>query len=393
MTGNRKGALKAIAVFLVTMAALTFFSRTIYFSMLPKVQAVQVKGGVLTYRYASGQYILDSDKVISVSVEEDLSDDPLRVESVSAVQFARVKAGEILLSFDETLGERAYTSAVREAEQAQEAQKAWEHNYREEWERLAQEQLELQASMREADANLEQIKYQLEVAQRAQQYLEQSQIADGISQRQVENGLTDAKGKLEKLESIRNAKWTIVANEDCLISQVLAEEGQDYLGLAPLIRYIPASSKIRIGIECPNEPYAIDAPAEVTVRPAGTILGDSWQYDGAERKDDKRVVWAILPEDMPDLQAIKQLEFQFTTEYLKYLVPNSALAGGNLYLLETRLNGWGQEEYYAQSVALKNIEQDDEHTYVSDGLSGSSMVITAWDRPINDGDVVALPLK
>ena len=72
-------------------------------------------------------------------------------------------------------------------------------------------------------------------------------------------------------------------------------------------------------------------------------------------------------------------------EYYRYLVPDSAVVDGRVYLLESDAGAWGSEAYYARAVSVNVLGSDGRYSAVEGGIKGVSQVITGWDEPFDDG--------
>ena len=57
---KKHAAVRSALIFLVAMAAITFFSRTLRYAMLPKVEVAYAVGGTLKWTFESDQLLLRS---------------------------------------------------------------------------------------------------------------------------------------------------------------------------------------------------------------------------------------------------------------------------------------------------------------------------------------------
>ena len=74
------------------------------------------------------------------------------------------------------------------------------------------------------------------------------------------------------------------------------------------------------------------------------------------------------------------------------LIPCSALIQASspfVYLLMEKKTFFGKE-YYVQKVDTTVIDSNDKYIAVDRGITPNDIVVTGWDRALNDGDVVEL---
>ena len=79
------------------------------------------------------------------------------------------------------------------------------------------------------------------------------------------------------------------------------------------------------------------------------------------------------------------LQYGMESEYYRYLIPNSAVAEGRIYLLESDVGAWGSQAHYARAVSVNVLGSDEKYSAVEGDIKGVSQVITGWDKPIDDG--------
>ncbi|MEF9895212.1 MAG: hypothetical protein RR843_05495, partial [Clostridia bacterium] len=117
-----------------------------------------------------------------------------------------------------------------------------------------------------------------------------------------------------------------------------------------------------------------------------------WTFTKETVSGGKRVFWAEPLEGMAAVEGLTKLTLRVDSEYYQHLVPNSAVVGDAVYVLDSRIGAFGEEEYFARKVEIRGQVTDAKNTYVPTGLSGMDRVIAKWDRPFADGDTVVLPL-
>lgn len=394
MANKRNGAVKGLIVFLAVMAALTFFSQTIYRGTLPKVETARVNGGVLQAEISGGEFLIDAEKVIRVDIARDLIENKLRVENVTAHKMKNVQKDEVLLSFDAVAGENALANAKVAHERAQEALTAWDQKYQAAWQKILSDMGAATKKMLAPDADFTALNEELNTLQTQQKALEQMRILDGVSRAEKEQALENTRATLGVFKGLSQTNWQLRSPEAGLVADVRVKPGEDYAGLLPLVRLIPTGQPIFVGIE---------SGAQVKIPDLGSVLvyagqdaprsqDTGWTFTKETVSGGKRVFWAEPPEGIAAVEGLTKLTLRVDSEYYQHLVPNSAVVGDAVYVLDSRIGAFGEEEYFARKVEIRGQVTDAKNTYVPTGLSGMDRVIAKWDRPFADGDTVVLPL-
>ncbi|MEA4999582.1 MAG: hypothetical protein VB087_09365 [Candidatus Limiplasma sp.] len=395
MGKQRKGAVKGLIVFLGVMAALTFFSQTIYYNTLPKVEVQRVSSGVLQTVVSGSDILLYAEQAERVDIPADLADLKLRVERVWVQKTASIKQGEALLRFDPAQGASTLAKAERMFQRAEEALTTWDIKYQNTWNELDIDMLTLQRKMAETDADPETLGAQLQTLQAKQEALERTNILDGVSRASLEQNLSLSKATLATLTKLSTQGWVVNAPNSGVVSEILVKEGDEYSGLLPLVWLVPASAKLRVGIECKPEVHISSLDRVMVYSGDDVPLGNEaiWAFAGEGTLNGKRVLWAEPTITSPDLTKLTKLNFRIDSDYCQYMVPNAAVVEDTLYVLDSRQGAWGTEELFARRVEGKGVQSDDKNTSVSLGLTSMDNVIIKWDRPFEDGDTVMIPLR
>jgi len=393
MRNQRKGAVKGLVVFLSAMATLTFLSRTIYNGTLPKVEVARVSGGILVSEISAVDYILHADRSERVDIPVDLSEYRLRVDQVAVRQYASVRNGDEMVIFDSVVGANVLEKAESAYARAEEALVAWDQRYLGVWRKLNAEIKSVTLKMTEAVADHNELYEQLTGIQDELMTLERTRMLDGMARSEQEYALMNAKTKRDALRKLDASGWALSSTMDGIVSVASVKPGDEYAGLLQLLTIIPQDSMIRVGIET-NSTIKIESPDFVTVY-AGDTQPQSretgWSFAGETKRGDMRVFWAEPLAEIGALDDLKMLTFSISSEYYPQLVPSGAVIGDAVFVLDSRFDAFGMEEYFARRVETRGLISDGKRTYVPFGLSGTDQVIVKWDRPFSDGDTVLLP--
>lgn len=360
---KKRSPARALAVFLMILLALTFFSGTLRQAALPHVTAVRLSGGYLTKEIAAKEPVLSSGETKEVLPCAFSLSTALPLEQVYARTNQRVAKGETLATFDRHRGEQLLSQAEIDCEAARTALTVWKSGY----ERALQEETQ-------ADAR---------------RLLEQERVLNGVSLKTVSAEYEQAAGRYEALRHLADGDWRVVAEEDLWVTEVLVSAGAEYQGVVPILRYIPQAAELRAGAVCAGTfPFA-GAVRSVTVCQSDGTASEAWAYDRMEAGEETYTLWATLSDPAQAESLTGGLLFRVESEYFDTLVPREALCGESIYVLETRQGAWGQTEQYARRVEGTYTLSDDRYVlFQSSRILSGEYVIVDWDRAFDDGDAV-----
>lgn len=390
---GRSGAIKALILFIVVMALITFLSRTIYYGTLPKVAVEYPSGGALKTEYYGSSFILESDNNVQVALDTYMPQYPMRVSQVHVAQFDAVSQGDVLISFEPSIGEYYLEMARRDVERTQEELDSWDDVYLGELARLDADIEATRRAMNEPDADVNSLSQQLVSLQQDRTELESSRTVNSVSRLSIEQRHTDAQAVYDQLFVLQSNGWCITAGTDGVVGNVYLTTGEDYSGLLAAADIIPNNVAIRVGVEVWASEDDLKRET-VTVYTGFTMPRNrktGWTYAGASCSGDSVILWAVPDEGIAAFSELSGLTFRFETERYQHIVPNSAVVDGSVYVLDTRKGSFGNTETYARRIELRNCPSDGENTAVLNGLNGMDQVIVIWDRPFSEGDTVVVP--
>ena len=391
-TQSRRG-IRALILFLLIMAALTFLSKTIYNGTLPCVETVRVKDGTLNLTLSGSDFLIEADDLKTLYVPEKLSDTPLRVECIYVQKLDYFAKGDALLRFDSATGEYALDTAMRAQKACREAMEVWNHQWQQAWDALRLERIQLEAEARDGSADARSVAMRREQLREAQRILEQDKAVNGVYKSTLEEDLRLADQTFQTLSALQENLWTIYAEGNGFAADVLAQPDMDYAGLTALIRWYSAEdATLRLGIPCAREldEGMLDNVRVYSVDRSTLRISDTeWEFSGVRAANGQRVLWARATNGLSGLSKLQSLCFEMRSAYYPCLVPNDAVIGGNrVYVLETRTGAWGNQETVARAVTFSQAQSDDQYTAIVGGIGADSQVIVRWDRAFSDGDAV-----
>ena len=386
MNAKKKSAVRSLLLFLAIMLALTFFSRTLYLATLPQVTAVKLSGGYLAVDIPARTPILYSETVKEIIPCSDPLTSPLSVSRIKVRQNQAVRQGETLIEFDAHWAESALAQAKSEYDSAMAAQTVWKNGYDQQLRELAEKEKTLRGEGGDSRESLQAIA--------AERRLLEQDIYNGVPLSEVRAKRDAARSVYESLSQLKENNWRVTAPEDLWVSEINLKDGDDYRGVAPVLRYIPQTAEVYAGTAYMDSPQILKDAAYISVVEGNGKVSDVWKYSHMEPAENGYTLWASLADPLhPDLPE-DGLTFHLETSYYSTLVPKAALCQEGIYLAQKRAGAWGQTEDYACLVKGKYSLSDDQYVlFETTAMLNGESVLIDWDRAFNDGDTVYVTMR
>lgn len=386
MNAKKKSAVRSLLLFLAIILALTFFSRTLYLATLPQVTAVKLSGGYLAVDIPAKTPVLYSDTVKEIIPCSDPLTSPLSGSRIRVRQNQAVRQGETLIEFDAHWAESALAQAKSEYDSAMAAQTVWKNGYDQQLRELAEKEKTLRTEGGNSGEALQ--------ALAAERRLLEQDIYNGVPLSEVRAKCDAARSVYESLSRLRENSWRIAAPEDLWVAEINLKEGDDYRGVAPVLRYIPQTAEIYAGAAYMDSPQILKDAAYISVVEGNGQVSDVWEYSHMEPAENGYTLWAALADPLhPDLPE-DGLTFHLETSYYSTLVPKAALCQEGIYLAQKRAGAWGQTEDYACLVKGKYSLSDDQYVlFETTAMLNGESVLIDWDRAFSDGDTVYVTMR
>ena len=391
----KRKAAKPLVIIIGSMVIITFISQTLYYGTLPKVRTEVPIGGILQHTISSSSFALSSDNIDQICLPINISATPLFVDKVDVAKAMMVDKGTILMRFNIAVGEYALKVALTEYDQAKEALKTWDKQFTAEWRKLDREIYDAHKRINDTGLDINDLSIKLAALEEDRRVLEIEKTLNGVSRSSIEQVLETVRNKYCTLSSLSENQWVLLSPTEGMIIDTMITSGDKYEGLVPLIKIVPKHAQIRVGIETKLNP-GIVSMNDVFVY-AGSIMPrdreTEWKFVEISTVGKNHTLWAEPDNSIEAVQHLERLTFQVETEYFAYLVPNTAVIDGALFILDTRIGAFGKKERFARKIELRGHTSDDKYTSVPIGLYGIEDVIVEWDRPFQNGDTVTLPLE
>ena len=181
---KKHAAVRAALIFLGVMAAVTFFSRTLRYAMIPKVEVAYAVGGTLKWNCQSDQLQLKSTG--RTRIYPAWNEGELRVEEILAQEGDAVSPGDDLMRFEAQSGEKALTAAEASFQTAQRELDAWDAAYAQKLDALDQEISALKEELRTTTQNQRRLTEKIAEAQARREKWAQAAEVDGVPRTEKE---------------------------------------------------------------------------------------------------------------------------------------------------------------------------------------------------------------
>jgi len=231
------------------------------------------------------------------------------------------------------------------------------------------------------------------------EYIKSSGILNGKSKSSIEKELMEAEQWMELILKHPDIRSPV----DGVVTRVFYDTNGSYDGLKPILLIKP-EGEIKSFIVSLADSYRLQDADDILKEDAPCVLkygrnDISGKIAGIIAENGKSRYIINLDKPMgidPEIKLPQENEMatlEVRGDYCDILIPNSALTGnGEVYALRTRGGFWGKE-YYAARQEVRMGRSNEYYTEIKDGLSRSDMVITGWDRALQDGATVTFPLE
>lgn len=368
---KHKNATRFALAFFSIMIVLTLCSRTIYRSTLPQVHVERPFGGVLKITSTSNQYTFDTINPIYQYIPQRLPQS-LRITDVHVSPGDKVATGDPLLTFYAPDGELMLENTIKELENATINHQVWQTGL----EKEIATTTELLAEAK-TDSEMRIILNELMLLQDG--YYNGSTASNW--QEEIIS-LTDLKNMLLELQA---NQWIFTSDYSGMICEVGISKNTMYSGVDPLVS-IASEDSIKY--------MQFVLEDTLSVQPATwfpTIKIET--SEGALSVEGMFVDNNTLQIELPpyfDVSSIARAVISFESSYEQMLVPNEAINGNYLYVLENTVGDWGVTVYKARKVNIERGYSDSMHTVVVNGISKSDRVIVMTTTELHDGQIVIL---
>ena len=365
---NRRPARAAIAFFAV-MLVLTFCSRTIYRTTLPRVRVEAATGGVLSYRYDLTDFALRAEEYAYAYLPFPL-EQSLTVETVWVKPGDVVQAGDALVSFYAPEGEHLALSANAAALSAEAELSRLESAIASAREELVQ-RLDGRQTREQA------------AAIRAEIDRLDAGFYEGKSIAQARETVKQAREYADIFTSLQNDGWVLRAQATSTICGVSTCEGAAYGGLSPLCSLAALNQEIYL--------YAVLAGAP-------DARGAQWQISAVLETDGGAVPARIVPAGGGAVRVyldgacapgdVLSLTVRLQSPYRQTLLPLEAVRNNHVFVLEAATGDWGEMVYTVREKSVITGESDGVHISVLDGLSPGDKIVVSTGESLSDGQSV-----
>lgn len=363
-------------LFLVIMLLITFFSRTIYHSLMPNVETGHISSGTLLFHYVMDDYSIEDENYHSVTLGYNLPA-KLEIDQVFVSKNQKVSAGTPLLQFQQASGETVLRQVRIQREEADIKKRDWSIGYKAALE-------EAKESVKEATT-----KVKRELAENKLKMLEDG-IWQATSSDIIEDEYQLAVAAENAVLALKNNNWEITAPFDAWVQELRVSKGDEYEGDKTLITLIPkagSASEVIISIS----DFTASITDEWNIK--ACIRTGSKRYDAhvvSTRREGRNILLKLQPDNAWSDEAFSQIEVALSSPYEPILIDNQLIHDGNCYTIDERTGAWGQTEYYAKKTSITLGDTDGKRTIVRSGLNAESLLIVSSTQELHDGMTVVL---
>ena len=367
----KKRAFRITAVFFSVMLILTFLSRTIYRSTLPKVDFKKPIGGTLKYSIEEKEFAFVADHYLYEFIPFILPY-PITIAEVYGNPGEKIVEGSPLIAFYAPDGKYLLEKAETELIAARDASEAWDIAMSDAIIQLSKK-IEDAKTSDETDALSKQLNFLI------------SGILDESSAQIIYERLRIAEDLVSYLRDLEKNSWILKAQVSGTLCRIIAEIDSSYSGIKPLCYIADEESSVYISTQISSGPDMHYGEWNMTA-----YLDTSGGLVEAKiRSSNERRIQTYIPESIEMLE-ISSIIVKLESPYEDLLIPITAVYDGNVYLLEHSVGAWGQTKYIAskRKVFIKNMDYDNVALFA--GIGHDDKVIISSTEEINDKQIVVL---
>ncbi len=191
----------------------------------------------------------------------------------------------------------------------------------------------------------------------------------------------NAQQKVTILSQLSQNNWQLLTLCEGFVSEIFVQKGAQYTGIDPiLVIEIPNDTVL-----CSAEISALDLTG-FTLQAILTVDGKTTSRLPVEISEN------ICTLELPYTSEIPQnatLEIECVNHAAGIVVPNGALQGGGIYVINETTGLW-DTEYVLEERFVQIGQSDSQRTAILSGLTRGEKVLLMSDRPVQNGDRVML---
>lgn len=366
----KKRAVRLTSAFFLIMLALTFYSRTVYRAMLPKVHTQSLSGGILKLKCESHDFSLDTDEPVYQYIPYELPK-AMRIAKLHVKPGDTVVKGAPLATFYHPDGENILAQAKEKLASTMDAHRVWELE-------LSKAKQQTRKMLAETADKSEKDMLNVEL-----KLLEAGHYS-GTSSAGWQTEIASLQALIDVLSRMEAENWVQRAECGGIVCDVYVNESDMYSGIAPIASIAPPQSPVYISFKL-DESLPADLhgwlPGMSIVTTGGPLAVEAELSDGR--------MHAQLPGDIAP-SSIINAQISFESEYQPSLVPGKAVHGEYIYALDSIRGEWGTTTYRARKIKVVIGDRDGENVSVLDGIGKRDRIIVSSTRELQDGMSVVL---
>lgn len=366
MQKNKYIARAAVGFFSV-LIVLTFCSRSIYRSTLPKVRTVLPSSGVLKLSAYAQSIELSTDNPMYQYIPCELPEG-LRIVKAHVRAGDQVLPGDPLFTFYAPSGEMQLQAVRSELEKASLAREAWEYERKREELRLREQFADTQT---EDERQL--IAKELKILTDG--------YYSGYSEQEWRERIKSLNTLANELALLHENEWQLLSDFAGIVCSVYVSEGMLYEGVEPLISLAKDDQAVFVCVKL-GDSLDIQSGNWLPL-----ICIDTVNEELEAVFLDQYTIQAELPQKISH-EDIAHIELRFESAYQRILVPNSAFHGRKLYVVEREVGNWGTTVYKVRESTVSIRASDEEYTAVIEGIMQRDKIIVWSDSELFDGQIV-----
>lgn len=379
MSKSKRRSAWLLMAFIFGLVVLTFFSRSIYASLLPQVKVMKVTPGSVTLDREVDEYYLISNNEHSIYMSYDIRGDEIGIEDILVSTGDMFTEGEPLVRLSEYQGAILLENAAKDLAKAQRAIDEWQHEF----------ELEIESLLRRQQTLTSDDDYEEKIMIRdTLSFMKKQEVYGSVYLSDLQEEYDACQTRLGYLEQLRNDNWCIVAPEEGILLRENIEMGTKISGGDMIMVYAPRGAQISLLATVDMEWK--DKISSVRVQMAFEKgVDNKWMYEGIKKEESGETRLVLVPDNnFERFNELSTLQIVIQSKYFEKIIPMNALDTGSLYVMRLRKGAWNKEEYYVEKVDYRIVADGNSSIAIEGDVNVGDLVVYQSTKDLTDGGVV-----
>jgi hypothetical protein len=246
--------------------------------------------------------------------------------------------------------------------------------------------------IKDTEIRLSDAKYKKNTAENSLKYINDTGILNCKTENSIRLEYEQLKNQLEIIKNSVNNNYTLLSPVSGTVGYIHPES--EYKGIDILASVIPVDEQPLYAVNIDKDSLESLEPDTACTLKTGTT-DNFCNIKGVQSFNGKDyIILALRGTNRQPVSGISSQNVQLliSGNFHNVIIPNTAFIGEDeVFILKTQ-NGFFGEEYYVSKYKVIVGEYNEQYSAITSGLNSQDIVVTGWDRQLEDGCRVMLPL-